>query len=227
MDTLAEMVKSVVIIVLLAGFAEMLLPGEEMGRYVQLVMGLFVIVAILTPVLGLLRREGEFEVMAWQLPARPVAAWEEVRREGEEIARRQEEVALREYTSRLAGQVEALARLVPGVAWAEAVVSVREGKGPSAGALERVNLTVGLGSAAGEPPGSAAGAAQIPPGGPVAPVRIRPPAEPPPGPGGPPPPAGGAGVEARVRETIRDFYGLQPEQINVQVVAAAGGEEEQ
>ena len=52
MDILRQLIQTIVVIVILAVFLEMLLPRGDMRRYVKMVMGLLIIVAVLQAVTG-------------------------------------------------------------------------------------------------------------------------------------------------------------------------------
>ncbi|TWH60681.1 stage III sporulation protein AF [Desulfitobacterium sp. LBE] len=65
MESLQTLVRNLAIILLLASFLEMLLPNKSMKGFVKLVMGLFVISAILTPLTTLLGMTVESAIPAW------------------------------------------------------------------------------------------------------------------------------------------------------------------
>ncbi len=65
METLRNLVKNLAVILLIATFLEMLLPKKSMRGYVQLVMGLFVISAVLSPISSLLKAPLALEIPAW------------------------------------------------------------------------------------------------------------------------------------------------------------------
>ena len=48
MDVLVEIVKNLLVIIILASFLELLLPGGGMKPYVRLAIGMFVLIAVLT-----------------------------------------------------------------------------------------------------------------------------------------------------------------------------------
>jgi len=52
---LADWVRQIAIVVIVAGFLEMLVPDNGIKRYVKVAMGLFILLMILTPVMDLLR----------------------------------------------------------------------------------------------------------------------------------------------------------------------------
>ncbi|MFZ3130513.1 MAG: stage III sporulation protein AF, partial [Desulfosporosinus sp.] len=65
MQTLQTLVRNLVVILLLATFLEMLLPNKSMRSFVQMVMGLFVISAVLAPITTVLHTPLEMEIPAW------------------------------------------------------------------------------------------------------------------------------------------------------------------
>jgi stage III sporulation protein AF len=54
MDVLRELIQTIIVIVVLAVLVEMLLPGGDMRRYVKMVMGLLIIMAVLQAAAGVL-----------------------------------------------------------------------------------------------------------------------------------------------------------------------------
>ena len=79
MDGLKEIIRNLAFILLLATFLEMLLPSKKMKGFVQLIMGLFVIAAILNPLTSFLKLDYQMEVPAWftrSLTEMPVLAAE-------------------------------------------------------------------------------------------------------------------------------------------------------
>lgn len=209
-----------VIIVLLAAFIEMLLPGEEMGRYVRLVMGLFVIIALLQPVVRFLDEGQSFEVSAYSnLPAESAIDFSNIIKQGEALQQQGRKVALEEYRQRVARQIQAVVRLVPGVRQAEVEVEVEE-DARNFGNILRVAVVVELGDRASAAPPRTGSVA------PVEPVKIEiGKSEPLPGEttlestGGPhlsnPDPEG---VKQEVIATVSNFYNIRPERVQVVVV---------
>lgn len=57
MEWLSEWIKQILLLVLIATFMDLLLPNPTFDRYVKLVMGLLIILAILSPVLQLLHQD--------------------------------------------------------------------------------------------------------------------------------------------------------------------------
>lgn len=122
LDALSDIVKNVAIIILLTTFLDMLLPNNSMQRFIKVVMGLFIMLAILNPVISLFTED--YELSAWQLASLPEYKVETVLAQGEKIAKIQEDQALVEYKNRIEKQIEALVKLVPNVAFVKCEVIV-------------------------------------------------------------------------------------------------------
>lgn len=65
MENLQTLVRNLAIIILMAAFLEMLLPSKSMQGFVKLIMGLFVISAVLGSVTSLLHLPQTLSVPAW------------------------------------------------------------------------------------------------------------------------------------------------------------------
>jgi len=144
-DTASELVRNVTIIVLVAGFLEMLLPSSEMKRFIKMVMGLFILISILNPLLSLFDRNVTSEVLAWQDPVQGMEL-NTILKKGKSLSRKMDEKALELYGKSLAKQIETVVKLVKGVAWVEADVEMKKsGKKPNYDQIDRVVIVVGTG----------------------------------------------------------------------------------
>ena len=136
-----EVVRQVALITIMAAFLEMLLPERKLARYVRLVLGLFVVVAILTPIVRGLGAGSALDIVAWDLRLAPVATTS--LQEGLELAEENERAALELYRERLASQIKALVTLVPEVKTAEVLVDVSGDQGYR-GTIKRVVVVASL-----------------------------------------------------------------------------------
>lgn len=77
MGALGEWIRQVVLVLILTGVVELALPAGAVRRYVQVVLGLLVLLAIIRPVLAWLNSEPADLVPAWQraLEAAAAGAW--------------------------------------------------------------------------------------------------------------------------------------------------------
>jgi len=103
------------VIVLLAGLLEMLLPENNLRKYVKVVLGLFIMITLLIPLVTFISSDESWAVSAWQFTDDSAGEVATVLSNGQEISSKMQEATLRECENRLGRQVEALAALVPGV----------------------------------------------------------------------------------------------------------------
>jgi len=141
LPALRAWVREIVVVAVLVGYAELLVPAGEIKRYARLVMGLIVLFAILRPAAAF--------VAGWdgrlpELSVRPWTGWTGTTTSGveegvEALARVGEAQAVRTLASRIENAAEAAAVEVEGVRGARAYAAVERG---TDGALERVRLRV-------------------------------------------------------------------------------------
>jgi stage III sporulation protein AF len=126
MQTLQTLVRNLAVILLLATILEMLLPNKSMRGYVQLVIGMFVITAILNPLTSLLHMPLKMDIPAWSSFSNqdlPVFATDN---SGKKIGR---DAVREQYCHILVNQIEALALGVSGVKQVKAEVEFLESSG--------------------------------------------------------------------------------------------------
>ena len=126
METLQTLVRNLVVILLLATFLEMLLPNQSMRGFVQMVMGLFVISAVLSPITTFLHTPLEMGIPAWSVTNPqdlPAIATEG---QGQKLAR---DAVQDQYRQILINQIKALALSIDGVKGAQVNVEFEEGAG--------------------------------------------------------------------------------------------------
>lgn len=125
MQTLQNLVRNLALILLVATFLEMLLPNKSMRGFVQMVMGLFVISAVLAPITTFLHTPLSMEIPAWTT---------EVPRDLPTIAEGQglkvgRDAVQGQYRKILVNQIEALALGTKGVQSAVVDIKFEEGIG--------------------------------------------------------------------------------------------------
>lgn len=110
METVRLLVQNLIVIIMLAVFLEMLLPQSDLRRYIRLVMGLLIIVAVLQAVSSLAKS-------SWKqaLPEQAISAespgfpsLSEITAAGENLNKDQRAQAQEQYRQSLARQVSAL-----------------------------------------------------------------------------------------------------------------------
>ncbi|MBC7347137.1 MAG: stage III sporulation protein AF [Clostridia bacterium] len=120
LEILGSLVRQVILIVLLAVFVEMLMPPGDLGRFVRLAMGLFVVAAMLGALSQLLPRIAPV-AKDWR-PTVPALEVTEIGRRARTLQQYQEEVALEGVRQQIAGQVAALLQGMGGLSVRHVVV---------------------------------------------------------------------------------------------------------
>jgi stage III sporulation protein AF len=69
MGILTEWITNIIILVLLAGVIELLLPGNQFQSYIKMVIGLLILLAMLSPLFKLLNSDMDQVFQAMELPA--------------------------------------------------------------------------------------------------------------------------------------------------------------
>lgn len=136
-----KLVRTIALVILLAGFMEMLLPNNSMRRFVQLIMGLFVLMAVLSPLSTFLGQQQLFEItflapennQSKQALAHVIEQGTMLREQGELNART-------EAQKMLERQAKALVLTIPGVDEANIEVVCNE-----QGVVERLDVNIGAG----------------------------------------------------------------------------------
>ncbi len=137
MQTMAEMIRTLLVIIILASFLELLLPSGAMRPYVRLAIGLFVLVAILNPALRLLFAQDALQISSWDLSSYGDNSPAEVLKRGDELQQKIVESGLDNMKPKLQGQINAVAILVPGVDEVDSTVWLNQD-----GSIKRVTLEV-------------------------------------------------------------------------------------
>lgn len=100
---LKQFVESVLVIMILAAFLQIVLPPGGMRRYAQLAVGLIMVVTLLNPLLALLRTPFSLSDLLGQ--AKLQTAWEELRVKGQLLQQQNDQTLLQSYRQVLAEQV--------------------------------------------------------------------------------------------------------------------------
>ena len=150
MAALTEWVRGLVVLVVLASLLEMLLPMGEMKRFVRLAMGLVIMLGIVRPILGLLGGQVAIDPESWFHPADSLPSVSEIMREAERFQAHTQALLLDELRERMQRTAEGAARSVEGVAEASAAVELAGGPRPETVSVDRVTVTVLLGSRFGQ-----------------------------------------------------------------------------
>lgn len=138
MEIFHSWITTIVAAVLITGFLEMLLPESELQKFVRVVLGIFIMVTILNPLLSLVNQNIKFEHLALKASGQGMTDLDEILVKGNRLKHVAGEMADEQYTQGLNKQIRALALLVDGVADAQAQVEL-EKKAERGGTSAKIN----------------------------------------------------------------------------------------
>lgn len=136
MAVLAEIVRNVLVIVIMASFLELLLPDGAIRPFVRFAIGLFILIAVLNPTLSFLFSDHDFNVDMWDYQFDEDAG-ENIINEGQEINEQIVSQHTEMLKEKLEGQINAVVLLVPGVEDVDAQADIETN-----GSLNRIQLIV-------------------------------------------------------------------------------------
>ena len=136
MTVLSEIVRNVLVIVLIASFLELMLPEGTLRPFVRFAIGLFILIAVLSPLAGILFSDRSINIEWWDMKINP-AQQEQILQQGEKINAQIWHLDQETLADKVAGQIGAVALLVPGVEDVEA-----HGVLDESGSVESVQLLV-------------------------------------------------------------------------------------
>lgn len=124
MAVLTEIVRNVLVIVLVAGFLEMLLPEGNMKPLVRLCIGMFILIAVLNPVLSFFFIERDFSIGSWDYQPEKFDQVADIEEAGAKINQTLVDQSGKVAQAKLEDQIDAVAVLVPGVQTVKSQVEV-------------------------------------------------------------------------------------------------------
>ncbi len=139
MTTLYEIVRNLLVIIMIASFLELILPAGRLRPLVRFSVGLFVLIAILSPTLEFLFADQRFALGFWDY--RVDSGMERsIQEKGAEPHHQVYPTQQEEFTAKLQGQINALGRLVPGVGEVQSEVHTA-----ADGSVSKVKVSIAAG----------------------------------------------------------------------------------
>jgi stage III sporulation protein AF len=120
---LTDWIKNIIFVVLFASFLELLLPSSSMQRFVRVIMGLFIILAILNPIIGVVQHH---LTSISPIPALSTnsEASNLITNEVNHVTNERDKLSLELYKKELGQQIRVLILAMDGVADANVVVEI-------------------------------------------------------------------------------------------------------
>jgi stage III sporulation protein AF len=140
LQEIGQLVQSLVIIVMLAVFLELLLPSSTMHSYLKMVMGLLVVIAVLQVIFKFI--DYDFHLQVPEISTVTEISGEQLQVNAQNLSEHYKSQAMEEYKQGITKQVLALARLNHDVAVIDAQVDLDDSQAENYGKLQRIQLTV-------------------------------------------------------------------------------------
>lgn len=140
-ESIGDIVKNVVVIIFLTTILDMTLPNSDLQPFIKMIMGLFIIVSILNPIIAITKTEAA--LTGWTLQVDQDAELDSIMAQGESYNQLAQGQVLLAYESKLAQQIQGLVALTQGVASSEVVVKLVNSEQLGAiGAIDEVEIWV-------------------------------------------------------------------------------------
>lgn len=146
LDAVSAWIKTIILLVLFASFLELLLPSSGMQRFIRVIIGLLITLAILNPVLHVLENNWTDQ----QVPAlsRSSSGAQSMSNHVGKMAGEREQLAVETYKKELARQIKATVNALEGVADVQVAVSLDDtARNQPSGKIDRITLYVRPGQA--------------------------------------------------------------------------------
>jgi stage III sporulation protein AF len=114
MDVLTEIVRNLLAIIILTSLLELVLPDGSIKPFVRFAIGLFIIIAVLSPALAYIYDDKNFQISVWDDRLEKNIS-QEIQNSGKNIQKQITGKSNELMKDKLEGQISAVAILVPGV----------------------------------------------------------------------------------------------------------------
>lgn len=120
-------IRNIVVIIVLTSFVELLLPRNQLEKYTRVVLGLFIVIAILNPMLNLFNGNYDFRRVSELLAVEENKAPEmsQIKQAGKELRNSTRQEAQNDYKNQIARQVSAILSFDNDLPSAEVNVNLR------------------------------------------------------------------------------------------------------
>ncbi|MBP2634178.1 MAG: stage sporulation protein [Firmicutes bacterium] len=138
-------IKDIIFVVLFSSFLEILLPNSNMQKFVRVILGLFILLTILNPIIVFLESRltaDQLPAMAAQADTRKITA--DILSTVNNVADKREQLAYDLYARDLAKQIRATVMSIDGVANAKVLVTIEPSspENKQAGKLKNVAIYI-------------------------------------------------------------------------------------
>ncbi|MGL5514774.1 MAG: stage III sporulation protein AF [Sporomusa sp.] len=149
-DLITVWIKSIIFVVLFASFLDLLLPNNRMQRFIKVIMGLFIMLSILNPVISVIDRMRTTAQVPALASGVSGLSDSEIMDTAKQVAGKRDQIVREIYERDLSKQIRATVLAVDGVADAIVIVDAAQQGNKSSGKLNRVIVYVEPGITADE-----------------------------------------------------------------------------
>jgi len=136
MEVIAEIVKNLLVIIIMSSFLELMLPDGNIKPFVRFAIGLFILIAVLSPTLSYIYDDKNFQISVWDDQVDEHIS-KEIQASGQKLQQQITGKSSELMKEKLEGQISAVAILVPGVDDVHTQVSIGDD-----GSLQGLQLMV-------------------------------------------------------------------------------------
>jgi stage III sporulation protein AF len=133
-------VKNIIFVVLFASFLELLLPNNSMQRFIRVIMGLFIMLAILSPLIDVVQNH----LLPMEVPTLSGSSTHSlsILNEAKTFVAGREELSAELYKKQVAQQMQVMILALDGVADARVVIDTDNSNGGAQGRIHRVTIYI-------------------------------------------------------------------------------------
>ena len=113
MTYLIDLIGNLVLIIFLTTFLELMMPSGSMHGFVKVVTGLFILLAILNPILQIINQENFFDIPICSISSNIPPNYNLIGEQNEKLAEVNQKLLWQNYQNKLELQIKSLLNLIP------------------------------------------------------------------------------------------------------------------
>jgi stage III sporulation protein AF len=129
LEALSAWIKHIILLILFATFLELLIPNNDYKKFIKVIMGLLLLLAVLQPVLDIVDRSWDNTAATTVTGSKIGETKTEIANHSAKFQNERDRVALEQYKKELTKQVRVLAGSIAGIMDVRAEIVLNENKG--------------------------------------------------------------------------------------------------
>lgn len=141
LDSLFGWINTVVVTIIFAAFVEMLIPSNNMKKYIRLVMGLLIMAVILEPILSYLKKD--YSLSGYSFKYENLMDSSLIKEASKSYSQKQQDSVTKLYKQNLEAKMkDGIGKLVPGKDVSVSVDIVEDSKAQNFGEIKKLTVTL-------------------------------------------------------------------------------------